>query len=118
MPSFAKEVYFLLAVALLCSAPLLPAEVGDTLNLTAGFVADVTPYILDPAVNGIYATDRSASLSLPPNELHPLNYNGDTAISKISEKPVMKPAGEKGTFPVLRTHPRGYKDNGNIPIGT
>lgn len=82
------------------------------------FRADVTPYILDPAVNGIYATARSASLSLPPNELHPLNYNGDTAISKISEKPVMKPAGEKGTFPVLRTHLRGYKDNGNIPIGT
>lgn len=29
-----------LTIALLCSAPLLPAEVGDTLNLTAGFVAD------------------------------------------------------------------------------
>lgn len=82
------------------------------------FRADVTSYIQDPAADGIYTTARGASLSLPPNELHPLNYHGDTAISKFSEKPVMKPAGEKGTFPVLRTHPRGYKDNGNIPIGT
>ncbi len=29
-----------LSVALLCSSPLLSAKVGDTLNLTAGFVAD------------------------------------------------------------------------------
>ncbi len=82
------------------------------------FRADVTSYIQNPAADGIYTTARGASLSLPPNELHPLNYHGNTAISKFSEKPVMKPAGEKGTFPVLRTHPRGYKDNGNIPIGT
>lgn len=112
-----KKRFFFILDFLIVGIVFFQCSIGF-ISCEQRFRADVTPYIQDPAADGIYTTARGASLSLPPNELHPLNYNGDTAISKISEKPVMKPAGEKGTFPVLRTHPRGYKDKGNIPIGT
>ena len=88
-----------------------------TLNVcsrASRFRADVTPYIENLPEDKVFITTGNMLLKQAPNEIHLLSYGGDTAVTKIAEKPIMKPADPKSSFPLLLW--RGVK-KGNIPKG-
>ncbi len=78
------------------------------------FRADVTAFVTEAPADSVYELNEDVRLHLPPREMSNFDYLGGTAVTKMGCFPLMKPAGEKGTFAFIG-HPSRWP---NLTKGT
>ena len=102
----------LLKILLFCAVML--CTVVGLCACEAPFRADVTSYVLDSPADAVYELGEDLRLQLPPYKMSQFDYLGGTAVTKMGCFPLMKPAGEKGTFAFISK----MSPSPNLPKGT